>query len=61
MKLACADFSFPLLETNYDGYKAIEYVWTPGEPAGGPYDLTNTDNVAQTILLRDQIRRKLAA
>jgi sugar phosphate isomerase/epimerase len=45
-------------ETGYDGYIGIEYVWTPGE---GPYDLTNTDNVSETILLRDQIRKRLAA
>jgi sugar phosphate isomerase/epimerase len=47
-------------EAGYDGYIAVEYVWTPGEPPGGPYDLTNTDNVAETILLRDLLRAKLA-
>lgn len=48
-----------LLDDGYDGYFAIEYVWTPGEPPGGPYDLTNTDNVSETILLRDLARKKL--
>ncbi len=45
-------------ETGYDGFLGIEYVWTPGE---GAYDLTNTDNVSETILLRDLLREKLAA
>jgi sugar phosphate isomerase/epimerase len=45
-------------ETGYDGYLGIEYVWTPGE---GAYDLTRTDNVSETILLRDHLREKLAA
>jgi len=48
-------------ETGYDGYVGIEYVWTPGEPPGGPYDLTNTDNVSETILLRDLLRARIAA
>lgn len=45
-------------ETGYDGFLGLEYVWTPGE---GPYDLTNTDNVSETILLRDMLRAKLGA
>ena len=46
-------------DTGYDGYLAVEYVWTPGDPPGGPYDLTNTDNVSESILLRDLLRAKL--
>jgi sugar phosphate isomerase/epimerase len=49
-----------LLESGYDGYFAIEYVWTPADPPGGPYDLTNTDNVAETVLLRELVRKRLA-
>jgi sugar phosphate isomerase/epimerase len=49
-----------MLETRYDGYIGIEYVWTPGEPPGSAYDMTNTDNVAETIVLRDKIRAYLA-
>jgi sugar phosphate isomerase/epimerase len=49
-----------MAETGYDGYVGIEYVWTPGEPPGGPYDLTNTDNVSETILLRDLLRAHAA-
>ena len=48
-----------LRASDYDGYAGIEYVWTPGEPPGGPYDLTNTDNVAETILMRDLVRERL--
>lgn len=49
-----------LLESGYDGYVGIEYVWTPGDPPGSAYDMTNTDNVSETILLRDQIRARAA-
>jgi sugar phosphate isomerase/epimerase len=42
--------------TGYDGYVGIEYVWTPADPPGSAYDQTNTDNVAETILMRDLIR-----
>jgi sugar phosphate isomerase/epimerase len=45
-----------LLESGYDGYIGIEYVWTPAEPPGSAYDMTNTDNLSETILLRDKIR-----
>jgi sugar phosphate isomerase/epimerase len=49
-----------MLESGYEGFFALEYVWVPGDPPGGPYDLTNTDNVSETILLRDLVRTKLA-
>src|SRR5260221_5156865 len=49
-----------LIETDYDGYVGIEYVWTPEDPPGGAYDLTKNDNVSETILLRDKIRARLA-
>lgn len=48
-----------LEESGYEGYIGIEYVWTPGDPPGGPYDMTNTDNVAETILLRDKLRERM--
>lgn len=44
-------------ETGYDGYLGLEYVWSPAEP---PYDCTNTDNVSETVLLRDHLRGKPA-
>jgi sugar phosphate isomerase/epimerase len=50
-----------IVELGYDGYVGIEYVWTPAEPPGSAYDMTNTDNVSETILLRDKIRARLAA
>jgi sugar phosphate isomerase/epimerase len=48
-----------LVAAGYGGYLGIEYVWLQGDPPGGPYDLTNTDNVAETILLRDRLRERL--
>jgi sugar phosphate isomerase/epimerase len=50
-----------LREAGYDGFIGIEYVWTPADPPGGPYDLTHTDNVSETILLRDLVRSELGA
>jgi sugar phosphate isomerase/epimerase len=49
-----------MLDSGYDGYFGIEYVWTPADPPGSAYDMTNTDNVSETILLRDEIRAHLA-
>jgi hypothetical protein len=43
-------------EVGYDGYIGIEYVWTPVDPPGSAFDQTNTDNIAETILMRDLIR-----
>jgi sugar phosphate isomerase/epimerase len=48
-----------LRDAGYDGFIGIEYVWTPGDPPGGPYDLTHTDNISETILLRDLVRAEL--
>lgn len=48
-------------ESGYDGYVGLEYVWLPGDPPGSVYDLTNTDNVSETVLLRDLVRERLAA
>lgn len=44
-------------ETGYDGFLGLEFVWTPGE---GAYDLSRTDNVSETLLLRDLLRAELA-
>ena len=63
MKLACADFSLPLLE-HEQALDLIRMLGVEGFDLAvmdNRYDLTNTDNVAETILLRDQIRRKPAA
>jgi sugar phosphate isomerase/epimerase len=49
-----------MLEAGYDEYVGIEYVWTPADPPGSAYDMTNTDNVSETILLRNEIRGHLA-
>lgn len=47
-----------LLASNYDGWIGIEYVWHPADPPGSAYDMTNTDNVAETILLRDRLHAR---
>lgn len=44
------------LDRHYDGFICIEYGWLPDFEM---YDMTNTDNVSETILLRDLVRRRL--
>ena len=43
-----------LQETGYAGFFAIEYVWTEWQ------NLNETDNVCETILMRDFVRATLA-
>ncbi len=43
-----------LQETGYTGFFALEYVWTPWQ------NLNETDNVCETILMRDFVRATLA-
>ena len=43
-----------LQETGYPGYFSIEYVWTDWQ------NLNQTDNVSETILMRDFVRATLA-
>lgn len=42
-------------ELGYDGYLALEYVYTEWE------DCNDSDTVSETVILRDRLRRKLAA
>jgi hypothetical protein len=43
-----------LQETGYAGFFSIEYVWTDWQ------NLNQTDNVCETILMRDFVRATLA-
>jgi hypothetical protein len=43
-----------LQETGYSGFFSIEYVWTEWQ------NLNETDNVSETILMRDFVRATLA-
>jgi len=49
-----------LLAQGFQDWIALEYVWTPADPPGSPYDLVHADTVSETILLRDLIRARPA-